>query len=108
MEITHRQTIFNTEQSFNNVTAGISKVSADRIAVISAKSALESIQAGYRVGTKTILDVLLAEQTLYQTQATLSTDQYDYVLDTLALKQAAGSLNATDVITVNNLWLLHE
>jgi len=107
MEIAHRQTIFNTQQAFNNVTAGISKISADRLTVTSAKSALESIQAGYRVGTKTLLDVLQGEQVLYQAQATLSADQYDYVLNTFALKQAAGSLSAMDVINVNDHWLSH-
>jgi outer membrane protein len=103
MEITHRQVILQAQEAYNNVMAGISKVEADRIAVTSAKSALESTDAGYKAGTKTILDVLTAQQNLFQSQATLSSDQYSYILSTLALKQAAGSLNAGDVIAINRL-----
>jgi outer membrane protein len=102
----HRQVIFDTQQAFNNVMAGISKVHADRIAITSAQSALDSIQAGYQAGTKTILDVLTAQQNLYQAESTLSTDQNSYILSTFALKQSAGSLNAADILSVNR-WLAH-
>jgi len=102
----HRLVVFQTQQAFNNVMAGISKVNADRIAITSAQSALDSIQAGYQAGTKTILDVLTAQQNLYQAESNLSTDQNTYILSTLTLKQAAGSLNASDVLSVNR-WLEH-
>lgn len=102
----HRLVVFQAQQAFNNVMAGISKVKADRIAITSAQSALDSIQAGYQAGTKTILDVLTAQQNLYQAESNLSTDQNTYILSTLALKQAAGSLNASDVLAVNR-WLVH-
>jgi outer membrane protein len=107
MEATHRQVIFDTQQSFNNVMAGISKIQADRIAVVSAQSALESMNAGYKAGTKTILDVLTAQQNLYQAQANLSTDQYAYINNTLALKEAAGTLNIQDVMAINH-WLKND
>ena len=102
----HRLVIFQTQEAFNNVMAGISKVNADRIAITSAQSALDSIQAGYQAGTKTILDVLTAQQNLYQAESNLSADQNTYILSTLALKQAAGSLSAGDVLAVNR-WLDH-
>lgn len=102
----HRLVVFQTQQAFNNVMAGISTVNADRIAITSAKSALDSIRAGYHAGTKTILDVLTAQQNLYQAETALSADQYAYILNTLALKQAAGSLNAGDVLAINR-WLEH-
>lgn len=102
----HRLVVFQAQQAFNNVMAGISKVKADRIAITSNQSALDSIQAGYQAGTKTILDVLTAQQNLYQAESTLSTDQNTYILSTLTLKQAAGSLNANDLLAVNR-WLEH-
>jgi outer membrane protein len=106
METTHRKVILQAQESFNNVISGISKIKADRATVISAQSALDSTNAGYKAGTKTILDVLSSVQNLYQAKASLSADQYNYLISTLTLKQAAGSLNAQDVLAINR-WLNH-
>lgn len=104
MEETHRQIVFNVNESFNNVMANISKIKADRLAIISNVSALASIQAGFQAGTKTLLDVLTAQQNVFQAETTHYQDQYNYILSTLALKQAAGSLNPADVQEINS-WL---
>lgn len=104
MELTHRQVIFNVNQAYNNVMANISKIKADRLAIISNNSALNSINAGYQAGTKTLLDVLTAQQNLYQAETTHSQDQYNYILSTLELKQAAGTLNPNDLREINS-WL---
>lgn len=106
MVAAHRLVVFQAQQAYNNVMASISTVKADRIAITSNQSALDSIVAGYQAGTKTILDVLTAQQNLYQAESNLSADQNTYILNTLALKQAAGSLNAGDVLAVNR-WLVH-
>lgn len=104
METTHRKVVLLAEQSFNNVVSDISKIEADRAAVTSAQSALDSTTAGYKAGTKTLLDVLTSQQNLYQSKAQLSSDQYAYLINTLTLKQAAGSLNAQDLLAINR-WL---
>ena len=84
--------------------AGISKIDADKIAVTSAASALDSTQAGYKAGTKTLLDVLTSEQNVYQAKTNLSADLYSYINNTLALKEAAGSLSGVDMVGINH-WL---
>ncbi len=104
MESSRRQTVLQVQQSYNNVVAGISKIDADKIAVTSSASALDSTQAGYKAGTKTLLDVLTAEQNVYQARTNLAADLYSYINNTLALKQAAGSLSGADVVGVNH-WL---
>lgn len=104
MESSRRQVVLQAEQAFNNVVAGISKIQADRIAVTSEASALDSTQAGYKAGTKTLLDVLTAVQNLYQAKTTLATDQYGYINSTLSLKEASGSLCGADVVAINH-WL---
>ena len=104
MEQTHRQVIFNTNQSYNNVMANISKIKADRLAITSNMSALNAIQAGFQAGTKTLLDVLTAQQNVYQAETTNYQDQFNYILSTLALKQAAGTLNPWDLHEINS-WL---
>ncbi len=104
MEETHRLVVFNANQAYNNVMANISKIKADRLAIISNNSALNSINAGFQAGTKTLLDVLTAQQNLYQAETTHYQDQYNYILSTLELKQAAGSLTPKDLIEING-WL---
>lgn len=104
MEIAHRQTIADTRTAYLGVVATISQIVADRQAIKSAKASLESNEAGYRVGTQTILDVLTAQSTLYTAQTTYTKDRFAYVNNTLALKQAAGILSEDDLRLVNS-WL---
>lgn len=107
MENTYRQTIVTTRQKYNDVVAGISKINADNEAILSAESSYKSTQESFKVGTRTIVDVLTAQQALYQAQRQFAQDQYTYLLNTLLLKQAAGSLNAGDLSKIN-AWLHHH
>ena len=104
MEAAHRAAIADTRQAYLGVIAEISQIQADRQAIKSAKAALASNQAGYKVGTQTILNVLTAQSTLYKAETTYAQDRFNYVIDTLTLKQAVGTLSQADVEHVNN-WL---
>ena len=104
LEKTLRNTNNFTRQSFNTIIALISKVKADRQAIISNESALKSTSEGYRVGTETMLDVLKSVQELTDAQKIFARDQYDYINATIALKEAAGTLTATDLQRING-WL---
>ncbi|MCK9532310.1 MAG: TolC family outer membrane protein [Gammaproteobacteria bacterium] len=99
-----RATVRQTRDAFNGVQAGISQVEALHQAVISAQTALDATQAGYEVGTRTAVDVLDAQQQLYQAQSDYASARYNYVLATLQLKQAAGTLTPDDVRLIN-AWL---
>jgi outer membrane protein len=107
MESSRRQVILQVEQAFNNIMAGISKIEADRIAVTSSVSALDSTEAGYKAGTKTLLDNLTSVQNVYQAKTNLAADQYSYLNNTLLLKEAAGSLCGSDIVAVNH-WLVEK
>ena len=76
---------------------------ATKQAVISAQSSLEATQAGFEVGTRTIVDVLLAQQTLFQAQSAYSQARHAFVISGLQLKQAAGVVDVKDVEAVNAL-----
>lgn len=104
LEKTLRDTNNFTRQSFNNIIALISKVKADRQAIVSNESALKSTSEGYRVGTETMLDVLQSVQDLTDAQKIFARDQYDYIKATVALKEAAGTLTVNDLQRINN-WL---
>lgn len=103
-EFTTRSTINNTRQSYLNVVAGISKVTADKQAIKSNISSLDGLEASYRVGTGTLVDVLNQQQKLFQAQTQYATDRYAYVNNLLLLKQAAGTLSFDDLRAIN-AWL---
>lgn len=105
LEGSHRDIVTQTHQTYNNIIAGISKIQADQQAITSKQSAFESNDAAFRAGTMTILDVLNAEQDLYNSQKIYANDQYDYLLNTLMLKQLAGSLSENDLRLIN-AWLI--
>lgn len=101
---TERQVQNDTEQSYNNVVSGINRVIADRQAIVSNASSLSSTIAGFKVGSQTMLDVLQAQQNLYNAESQFSADQYAYINASIDLKEAAGVLNYSDLVQIN-AWL---
>lgn len=99
-----RQVQRQARDSFLNVASGISRVRALDQAVVSNRSAVEATEAGFQVGTRTTVDVLNAQRDLFQAQRDFADARYSYVVDTLTLKLAAGSLSKEDIALVNS-WL---
>jgi len=93
-----------TRESFNGVIAGISRVNALKQAVVSNEKALESTEAGYEVGTRTTVDVLNARRNLFSARRDYARSRYDYILNSLRLKQAAGIVTVEDLEQINS-WL---
>ena len=98
-----RGVVRQTQTAFRAVIAGIQEVEAFEQARISAESALEATQAGFEVGTRTIVDVLIAEQRKYQAQRDNSVARHAYIIRHLRLKSVAGLLGAEDLGVVNQL-----
>jgi outer membrane protein len=88
---------------FRGVMTGISKVTALQQAVVSNEKALEAAEAGFDVGTRTIVDVLDTQRDLLSAKRDHARSRYDYLLDILRLKQAAGSLEENDLRLINAL-----
>lgn len=103
LDNTYRMLIINTRQKYNDVLADISKIKAEQEAIKSAQLSLNSTEESYKAGTRTIVDILIAQQNLYDAKRAAASDQYNYLLDTLLLKQAAGSLKPNDLIQINHL-----
>ncbi|HUO94725.1 MAG TPA: TolC family outer membrane protein [Steroidobacteraceae bacterium] len=104
LETTARATERQTRDSYLGVISEISRVQALRQALESSKTALAATEAGYEVGTRTAVDVLLARQRLFDAQTNYARSRYDYVLNVLTLEQAAGTLDESRVTRVNG-WL---
>ena len=98
-----RAVVRATKNSYRAVIAGIEQVGAFGQAMISAESALEATQAGFEVGTRTIVDVLIAQQRYFQAQRDNSLARHTYIVDHLRLKASAGVLAEEDLHKVNSI-----
>lgn len=103
LDLNQRRAVRSTENAFRAVIAGIRQVEALDQALISAASALEATNAGFEVGTRTIVDVLLAEQRFFQAQRDYSNARHQQILDRLALRRSAGTLSPDDLTAANAL-----
>ncbi|EOF4703817.1 MAG: outer membrane channel protein TolC [Klebsiella huaxiensis] len=102
LESAHRSVVQTVRSSFNNVNASISSINAYKQAVVSSQSSLDAMEAGYSVGTRTIVDVLNATTTLYEAKQQLSNARYSYLINQLNIKSALGTLNEQDLVALNN------
>ncbi|MFQ5660505.1 MAG: TolC family outer membrane protein [Gammaproteobacteria bacterium] len=104
LEQARRQAQRATRESFLGVISGISRVKALKQALISSETALYATRSGFEVGTRTAVDVVDSERVTFQARRDYARARYDYILDTLRLKRAAGTLSTDDILTVNQ-WL---
>lgn len=103
LERVARATERGTRDAYLGVITDISRVKALRQSVQSSTTALTATEAGYEVGTRTAVDVLLARQRLFDAQTTYSRSRYDYLLDVLTLEQEAGTLDDRSVERISAL-----
>lgn len=99
-----RRTIALARSSYLSVAADISTVKARKQAVISTQTSLDATLAGYDAGTRTSVDVLLAQRLLYSSQRDYYFARYTYIINSLELKRVAGTLSIADVDEINK-WL---
>jgi outer membrane protein len=103
VEVERRGIVRAVRNAYRAVAAGVSEVEARKQALVSAQSALEATQAGFEVGTRTIVDVLLSQQQLFAAQREYSRARHDFIVAGLRLKQAAGVIDVADIEAVNGL-----
>jgi len=104
LERVSRETERTARDAYLGVMSEISRVQALKQALESSATALRATEAGYDVGTRTAVDVLAARQKLVGAQTAYSRSRYDYMLNVLTLKQAAGILDRKALEDVNS-WL---
>ena len=97
-----RNTIQAARSTHQQVITNIARIKARTQATKSAESALQATQAGYEVGTRNIIDVLLAQRTVFQAKRNVASARYDYILSMMRLKQVAGQLSPEDIFGINS------
>jgi len=95
---TRRSIIQRTRSLFLSVTTDIAQVKARQQAIVSSKSALSATRAGYDAGTRDIVDVVNAQRNVFQSQRDYFDSLYNYIINTLLLKEAAGNLQVSDLV----------
>ncbi|NOU51723.1 outer membrane channel protein TolC [Pseudoalteromonas sp. JBTF-M23] len=101
LEASMREVTRSVITSYNQVMSNVATYRALEQAVVSAESALQATEAGFEVGTRTIVDVLVSTQNLYNAKRNLANLRYQYVLSSLRLKQATGTLSRSDLEAIN-------
>ncbi len=96
-----RTVVRNTRNLFKSVATDVVRVGARLKAIRSAQSALEATQTGYEVGTRNIVDVLQAQQLLFDSQFAYADSRYNYLINLLRLKQQTGLLDEADLREIN-------
>ncbi len=104
LERVQRKVEKEVRDAYLGVMNQVSLVNAYGKAVTSARSSLESTRAGFKVGNRTTIDIVDAESILSQAKRDYSKAKYEYIIETLKLKQVTGSLGMTDINYVNG-WL---
>jgi len=89
-----------TRAAFDGTLSGVSLVRALQQSVVSQQSALQAKEEGYKSGLYTLLPVLDAQRDLYLALRDYAQSRYDYLLNRLKLKQAAGTLSEGDLESI--------
>jgi outer membrane protein len=104
LEQVRRQVFRQTREAYLGVISEIGRVRALQQAIVSNESALEATEAGFEVGTRTTVEVLAVRRDLFRARRDHAQSRYQYLLDTLRLKQGAGIITLEDLAQIN-AWL---
>ncbi len=100
LELEHRSVERTTRAAFDGTVNGVNLIQALRQSVIAQQSALEAKSEGYKAGLNTVLPVLDTQRDLYLARRDYSQSRYDYLINRLKLKQAAGTLSEADLAVI--------
>ncbi|MGI9250153.1 MAG: TolC family outer membrane protein [Pseudohongiellaceae bacterium] len=104
LEATKRQLTQNIRNAYRRVNTDVLVIAQRQQSITSAQSRLDATELGAEVGTRNIVEVLLARENLYRALRQYADARYNYVIDFLALRQVAGVLTPDDIIALNE-WL---
>ncbi len=101
LEAQERAAVQQARDGFRGVVASIAQVRALNQALVSTQQSADAVEAGFRAGTRTSVEVLNALRDVFQARADYANARYDYILSSFRLKSAAGTLGEADLRAVN-------
>jgi outer membrane protein len=105
LDYSSRQTEEQARDAYQAVISQIAQVRALKQAVESDQIALQATEAGYEVGTKTVVDVLTTRAALLQDDTNYAQAKYGYLNAIVSLRLAAGNLDHSTIELING-WLI--
>ncbi|MEX0964687.1 MAG: TolC family outer membrane protein [Pseudohongiellaceae bacterium] len=104
LNLTERQLTQNIRNAYRRVNTDVLVIAQRQQSITSAQSALDATELGAEVGTRNIVEVLRARENLYRALRQYADARYNYIVDTLVLRQVTGILTPQDIIDLNR-WL---
>ena len=104
---TQRNVIQSARSLHLLVETDVASVQARKQAIVSGQSALDATQSGYEVGTRNLVEVLISQRNLYEARRNYSDALFDYVIDSVKLREVAGMLTPANVQEVDK-WLMDD
>jgi outer membrane protein len=89
--------------AYNAVVNGVSRIRALRQAVVSTQTSLEATQAGFDVGTRTTVDLVMAERDVSRARRDYARARYDYIVAAVRLREAAGTLDPVLLVALDRI-----
>jgi outer membrane protein len=100
LERDKRQVERQTRAAYLGIVGGAVKVRALELSVSALEGSRQLKEEGYKAGIQTILTVLDANRDLFAARRDFAQARYDFVLSTMKLRQAAGTLAESDLLQI--------
>lgn len=104
IEAARRKVELDTKQAYLEITSSIAQAHANEQTLRSAQSLLTSTTKSFKLGIRINVDVLNAQQQVFNAKRELLQTHYTYLLGLLKLKYSSGLLSEDDLDEVNQ-WL---
>jgi len=104
LEATRRDLSLRVETEYRGITEGVARVRALEQAVQSAQTVVESSRKSFQAGSRTLVDILNAEEQKVSAQRNLAEARFAYLLARIRLMSLAGQADAATIDEVNG-WL---
>jgi outer membrane protein len=102
LEAQERSAVQQARDGYRGVVASIARARALNQALVSTQQSADAVEAGFRAGTRTSVEVLNALRDVFSARADYANARYDYILNSFQLKSAAGILDESDLTAINS------
>lgn len=92
-----RNAELETRNAFRGIQTDLAQIRALAQSLVSTQTAVDAAEAGFEVGTRTVVDVLNAQREFFRAKFNYAQARYLYLVDQLKLKRAAGNLGQADI-----------
>lgn len=105
MQQRYLETVTNAKNAYFGVNEGVMSVRDSQLAMHIGMSGIAHTRTAFKSGVQSIADLLQHQNRYYEAQKQYAQTLYQYILNTILLKQAAGTLSPVDIKHLNQYTL---